>query len=197
LFKLFFYLITDKMKAFGTRLQVFRGKARKTTGGLVKTGLTKNKRGKIVSKKMQAVAKKKSNLGQYVSQRKSVQKPVQQRKPVVQQRKPVQKPVQQRKPVQKPVQQRKPVQKPVQQRKPVQNAAYRRSQQLALKKQREIEADKKNRQGRLRKLRRQQKELRAVLPKRKKLTRKQLLALRARQPKRSTKITELRGRRTR
>merc|ERR1719178_662833 len=36
---------------------VFRGTKAKTSGGLTKAGLTKNKRGKVVSKKMSARAK--------------------------------------------------------------------------------------------------------------------------------------------
>merc|ERR550519_1153717 len=35
----------------GTRLQVFRGKKERTSGGLTKKDLMKNKRGKIISKK--------------------------------------------------------------------------------------------------------------------------------------------------
>ena len=39
------------MKKTGTRLQVMRGTAKKTSGGLMKKDLMDNKRGKIVSKK--------------------------------------------------------------------------------------------------------------------------------------------------
>ena len=39
------------MKNTGTRLQVMRGTAKKTSGGLMKKDLMYNKRGKIVSKK--------------------------------------------------------------------------------------------------------------------------------------------------
>ena len=49
-----------------TRLRVWRGKAAKTPGGLMKNDLTKNKVGKIVSKRLSSVAKKKSNLGEYL-----------------------------------------------------------------------------------------------------------------------------------
>jgi hypothetical protein len=40
-----------KTKNIGTRLQVMRGSAKKTSGGLIKKDLTYNKRGKIISKK--------------------------------------------------------------------------------------------------------------------------------------------------
>ena len=46
----------------GTRIQVWRGTAKKTRGGLTKAQLKKNKYGKLVSKKASAAAKKKSNL---------------------------------------------------------------------------------------------------------------------------------------
>ena len=44
---------------YGSRVQVFRGSRKKTTGGLTKPNLTKNSKGKIVSKKASASAKKK------------------------------------------------------------------------------------------------------------------------------------------
>ena len=50
------------MKKIGTRLQVFKGIAAQTSGKLKKKDLVKNKIGKIVSKKKQTLAKKKSNL---------------------------------------------------------------------------------------------------------------------------------------
>ena len=50
------------MKKLGTRLAVFKGKARQTTGGLTRSMLSKSKFGKIVSKKKQLQAKQKSNL---------------------------------------------------------------------------------------------------------------------------------------
>ena len=46
----------------GTRIQVWRGVKKKTRGGLTKADITKNKYGKLVSKKASAAAKKKSNL---------------------------------------------------------------------------------------------------------------------------------------
>ena len=57
-------------KKTGTRLQVWRGKATKTTGGLKKTDLTKNKHGKIVSKTKSTTAKHKSNLGKMLTNKK-------------------------------------------------------------------------------------------------------------------------------
>ena len=59
---------------YGSRVQVFRGSRKKTTGGLTKPNLTKNSKGKIVSKKASASAKKKSNLGRYI-QKKQPPKP--------------------------------------------------------------------------------------------------------------------------
>ena len=46
------------VKAVGSKLDVFRGTARHTSGGLTKADLMKNKRGKIVSKKMHALGLK-------------------------------------------------------------------------------------------------------------------------------------------
>ena len=50
-------------KKYGTRLEVWRGKAEMTTGGLTKRALTKNVNGKIVSRKKSQQMKRKSNLG--------------------------------------------------------------------------------------------------------------------------------------
>ena len=50
-------------KKYGTRLEVWRGKAQMTSGGLTKNKLTKNVNGKIVSKKKSTQMKRKSNLG--------------------------------------------------------------------------------------------------------------------------------------
>ena len=46
----------------GSKLQVFRGTRTRTPGGLTKQDLVKNKRGKVVSKKSSAAAKKSNNL---------------------------------------------------------------------------------------------------------------------------------------
>ena len=54
------------MKTYGCRSAVFRGKAKKTTGGLKKEDLIKNKYGNIVSKKRSEAAKQKSNLGNFL-----------------------------------------------------------------------------------------------------------------------------------
>ena len=50
-----------KMK-IGSRLQVFKGTATRTSGNLRKQDLVRNKAGKIVSKRKQSLAKKQSNL---------------------------------------------------------------------------------------------------------------------------------------
>ena len=50
------------MKSIGSRLQVYRGKAKKTSGNLQKKDLKKNKYGNIVSKKVSRIAHRKSNL---------------------------------------------------------------------------------------------------------------------------------------
>lgn len=46
------------MQTVGTRAQVWHGTAKKTSGGLTKTHLMKNKHGRIVSKKKHASGKK-------------------------------------------------------------------------------------------------------------------------------------------
>lgn len=50
------------MKLVGSRLQVFKGTATRTSGGLKKKDLATNRSGKIVSKRKQMLAKQKSNL---------------------------------------------------------------------------------------------------------------------------------------
>ena len=49
-------------KNIGTRAEVFHGKAYKTSGGLLKKDLRKNKHGRIVSKKASIQAKKTNRL---------------------------------------------------------------------------------------------------------------------------------------
>ena len=49
-------------KTFGSRAEVFHGTAKKTTGGLMKKDLVKNKHGEIVSKKKHMTAKKEKRL---------------------------------------------------------------------------------------------------------------------------------------
>uniref|UniRef100_A0A6C0KYL3 Uncharacterized protein n=1 Tax=viral metagenome TaxID=1070528 RepID=A0A6C0KYL3_9ZZZZ len=49
-------------KTFGSRAEVFHGTAKKTTGGLSKKDLVKNKHGDIVSKKKHMTAKKEKRL---------------------------------------------------------------------------------------------------------------------------------------
>ena len=48
------------------RLLVWRGELAKTTGGLTKADLVKNKRGKIVSRKKSAQSAKENNLGSWL-----------------------------------------------------------------------------------------------------------------------------------
>ena len=50
------------MQTFGSRAQVFHGTAKKTTGGLTKKDLMKNKHGRIVSKKKHTMEKKMKRL---------------------------------------------------------------------------------------------------------------------------------------
>ena len=52
----------DKIKTVGTRIEVFRGKAKHTAGGLKKNDLVHNKQGRIVSKSARNAAKKSNNL---------------------------------------------------------------------------------------------------------------------------------------
>lgn len=49
-------------KTFGSRAEVFHGNAKKTTGGLTKKDLIKNKHGEIVSRKKHLTAKKEKRL---------------------------------------------------------------------------------------------------------------------------------------
>ena len=50
------------MLTFGSRAEVWHGNAKKTTGGLTKKDLMKNKHGEIVSKKKHFTAKKEKRL---------------------------------------------------------------------------------------------------------------------------------------
>lgn len=50
------------MLTFGSRAEVWHGNAKKTTGGLTKNNLMKNKHGEIVSKKKHFTAKKEKRL---------------------------------------------------------------------------------------------------------------------------------------
>ena len=50
------------MLTFGSRAEVWHGNAKKTTGGLTKNDLMKNKHGEIVSKKKHFTAKKEKRL---------------------------------------------------------------------------------------------------------------------------------------
>ena len=57
-------------KKYGSRLEVWRGNAQLTTGGLGKAQLTKNRNGKIVSKKKSLSMKRSSNLKDYLTVKK-------------------------------------------------------------------------------------------------------------------------------
>ena len=52
----------EKIKTVGTRIEVFHGKAKHTSGGLKKNDLVHNKQGRIVSKNASTAAKKSNNL---------------------------------------------------------------------------------------------------------------------------------------
>jgi hypothetical protein len=53
------------LKTFGSRAEVFHGNAKKTSGGLTKKDLIKNKNGAIVSRKKHLTAKKEKRLEKY------------------------------------------------------------------------------------------------------------------------------------
>jgi hypothetical protein len=53
------------MKTFGSRAEVFHGTCKKTSGGLEKKDLIKNKHGEIVSRKKHLTAKKEKRLEKY------------------------------------------------------------------------------------------------------------------------------------
>ena len=52
----------DKQRTIGSRAEVWHGSAKKTSGGLTKSDLIKNKHGRIVSKKKHSTAKKEKRL---------------------------------------------------------------------------------------------------------------------------------------
>jgi len=54
--------MTGHVKAVGSRAEVWHGTAKHTSGGLHKNHLMMNKRGRIVSKKKHATAKKQKRL---------------------------------------------------------------------------------------------------------------------------------------
>jgi hypothetical protein len=67
---LILYIVNNiNMKNVGSRAEVFHGTAEKTSGGLKKKDLFKDKYGNIKSKRRSAIAKKKSNLGNYLNER--------------------------------------------------------------------------------------------------------------------------------
>jgi hypothetical protein len=52
-------------RTFGSRAEVFHGTSKKTSGGLLKKDLIKNKWGEIVSRKKHMTAKKEKRLEKY------------------------------------------------------------------------------------------------------------------------------------
>jgi hypothetical protein len=77
--------------AIGSKTQVWRGSKDTTPGGLRKADLTKNKYGKVVSRKASVTAKRKNNLGAYQSS-KAKKAPPKKKKPRKKKpKKPVQK----------------------------------------------------------------------------------------------------------
>ena len=54
--------MTNKVSTFGSRIQVYRGHAKKTSGGLTKSDLMMNKHGRVVSKAKHFTAKKEMRL---------------------------------------------------------------------------------------------------------------------------------------
>ena len=65
-----FGYIFQMAKKYGTRLEVWRGKAQQTRYGLTREGLALNPVGKVVSKRKQKRAKTASNLGDHIQPRK-------------------------------------------------------------------------------------------------------------------------------
>jgi len=58
-------MVSEIMRC-GSKRQVWNGTAKQTAGGLTKSDLMKNKRGKIVSKKKHNLAKRHSNLPELI-----------------------------------------------------------------------------------------------------------------------------------
>ena len=57
-----YFIMTNKVLTFGSRIQVYRGHAKKTSGGLTKSDLMMNKHGRVVSKAKHFTAKKEMRL---------------------------------------------------------------------------------------------------------------------------------------
>ena len=53
------------MPTIGSKRQVYNGTRKRTAGGLRKSDLTKNQRGRVVSKKASKAAKRTNNLKSY------------------------------------------------------------------------------------------------------------------------------------
>jgi len=84
------------MKRVGSRLEVWKGKATRTSGGLTKGQLTVNKRKKIVSKKASGVAHRKSNLKGFLASKAAKHKPKLVWKPAAKPKRPIAKPAKKR-----------------------------------------------------------------------------------------------------
>jgi hypothetical protein len=61
-FFFYYYIMTHKIPTIGSRIQVYRGHAKKTSGGLTKSDLMMNKHGRVVSKAKHITAKKEMRL---------------------------------------------------------------------------------------------------------------------------------------
>jgi len=59
--------MTEYKKKLGTRAEVFNGSAERTTGGLYKEQLMKNKKGVLVSRKKRDIALKQNHLKDFLS----------------------------------------------------------------------------------------------------------------------------------
>ena len=65
-----FFIPKYKMKHYGSRVEVFHGKAKQTRYGLKKGDLMLSAKGRIVSLKKSKLAKKSSNLGTHIMKKK-------------------------------------------------------------------------------------------------------------------------------
>jgi hypothetical protein len=60
-----YFIMANKIPTFGSRIQVYRGHAKKTSGGLTKSDLMMNKHGRVVSKAKHFTSKKEMRLLKY------------------------------------------------------------------------------------------------------------------------------------
>lgn len=161
------------MKKLGSRLQVFRGTAVQTSGGLKKSQLVKNQKGKIVSKKKQQQAKQQSNLAKYLVSkgRKAIRKVPKARR----------KPDEEEELLDLTVDSTPRKRKIKKRAKKDPLAQYRADQKRRVAVQAKQASDATDRKKRLRKLRAEQKQLRKLPSKaaKQKLTKKELAKLKA------------------